>query len=159
MVPTGSRLVSLALASIVVVCLLSSPTDALRLRFDPDFSPPSHAEAIANPMRYRAYNRPMLSHTRRPVKVRVEDDNGNLVVTGPDSQLLLRVASTVPSAFARVLPDEQPMVNMLQSRGVFELYTRTPGAQHPFTPSSHGSLSQESTEASAYRLLPLRTLP
>jgi hypothetical protein len=62
---------------------------AIQLQFDVDFSPPSAALAAQRPELYRAYNRPVLSHMQRAVKVRILDDNNQLIVSGPQANISL----------------------------------------------------------------------
>jgi hypothetical protein len=72
-------------------CCLCATSGAVRLRFDPEFSPPSLATAATRPDLYRAYNPTALSHTWRPVKVFVEDDDGVRITAGASATLSVSI--------------------------------------------------------------------
>ncbi|EDQ86612.1 uncharacterized protein MONBRDRAFT_27986 [Monosiga brevicollis MX1] len=114
--------------------------DGLRLRFDPTHSPPSEAEALADPERYRAYNRAVLSRNLKPLRVRIEDDSGNLVTTGPDSELVLQFTSAAYYPTYGPLPDEVAAVANLTALGKERLFKRVTGAQHTFDLVEHSSM-------------------
>lgn len=105
-----------------VFLLLASPAVAVRLRWDPEYSPPSAALSASRPELYRAYNRPLLSRTTRPVRVLVEDDNGNRITTGGNAVLSVSVRiefainvespvhATDEAIFAAMAPDNNQVV-------------------------------------------------
>ena len=59
------------------------------LRFHPDFSPPDEATSAIKPFLYKAYNRPAFSQISRPIKIIIEDEDGNRITEGPDSELTI----------------------------------------------------------------------
>eukprot|EP00911_Craspedida_sp_UC1_P001130 UC1_evm1s852 len=95
---THSRFFMLACFYLVICAQQCHFVRGLRLEFDPAFSPPdSSAADISTKMDlYYAYNRPAMSKTKRPLKVRVFDDNGNIVTTGPDSTIDIRLSWQMP---------------------------------------------------------------
>ena len=95
---------------------------AIKLVFDPEFSPPSAALAATRPDLYRAYNRPVLSHMAKSVKVNIVDDSGALITSGPNAnifvkllQLSLQQVNASPSAqyqqvYAQIGADSQDVM-------------------------------------------------
>ncbi|EGD73334.1 RGC/RGC protein kinase [Salpingoeca rosetta] len=147
MASARSHLRLVAWAVLATLVLGFTATNALRLRFDPDYSPPSVAEATANPRRYRAYNRPVLSHILRPIKVRIEDDNGNLVTSGPDSELAVTLFAESAFLGGVIFPDETPVANAITDAGSQMLYA-TSGSEHPYQ-EDHRTIRQDPYETRA----------
>lgn len=118
---------------------------AVRLRFDPDFSPPSTANAIAQPALYRAYNRPVFSRTRRPIKVRIETDSGMLISSGPDASLVIKLTSVTGYLENREYPGEKTTVDELTANGQQWLF-RFAGSEHVYDPMDHAIVKWSSIE-------------
>lgn len=118
---------------------------ALRLRFDPDYSPPSSANALAQPALYTAYNRPVFSRIRRPIKVRIETDSGVLVTSGPDSELVIKLTSVTGYLENRNYPGEQPTVDYLTAEGMQWLF-KFAGSEHVYDPVDHPTIKWSSVE-------------
>jgi hypothetical protein len=61
---------------IAVITLLFANVNAVTLRFDSEYSPPSLTQRPGNPNKVAAYNRAAFSHMHKKLRVYIEDDNG-----------------------------------------------------------------------------------
>eukprot|EP00055_Hartaetosiga_balthica_P016075 m.99782 g.99782 ORF g.99782 m.99782 type:complete len:1901 (+) comp9033_c2_seq1:508-6210(+) len=127
----------------------ASSTHGLQLKFDPNYSPPSVQDALDKPWLYRAYNRPALSHIRRHIKVRIEDDNGDLITSGPDSELYVDLIAE--TGFLRFidLPDESSISDQLTANDEQMLFF-IGGSEHPLQ-DNHITIRQDPYQVKAYK--------
>ena len=68
-------------------------TNAVILRFDPEYSPPDAIKRAGRPDLNAAYNRAAFSHSFKKVKVFIEDSSGTRYTTGANSELILTLKS------------------------------------------------------------------
>eukprot|EP00049_Salpingoeca_infusionum_P010535 m.182392 g.182392 ORF g.182392 m.182392 type:complete len:1996 (-) comp14668_c0_seq4:2510-8497(-) len=138
------------LATAVVAVTIIGSSSGLQIKFDPDFSPPSASDALTDPQRYRAYNRPVFSHIRRQIKIRIEDDDGRLVTEGPDSSLVINLIAETAFLSSVELADEVATVDAILADKKQMLFM-TSGSEHPYDPTDHATIRQDGIEVQADR--------
>ncbi len=94
---------------------LTPGSQAARLVFDPEFSPPSPQLAQTRPDLYAAYNRHAFSRHQRPTIVYVVDDQGRRITTGPLASIQVMAITMLPRNNMAKTPSETAVFSYMSS--------------------------------------------